>query len=373
MRNVRNSKHSFPSNGWYDAECKTMRSQIRRIKIDGQLGNFLNSQAEYKKLLQRKKRQYQQCILNEMYGSTSPQLMWSTLKKVCPSTKNNMPVKQSDLCNQFQNTHNMFNCDYFNKSFESEVKEFMNKYDKNDFKKCCDSSDTVLHDVLGCHFTETEVKNALQIIKGNKSSGLDGLPAEVLKSQVHVLSSPICMMFNFMLDKGEFPSDWIKGLTIPVHKGGDRKKPENYRRITILPLLGKLFETIVNVRLNFVKEALTLQDPFNGGFKKGSMTADNLFVLSGCIQKAEALKQPLYVCFVDFKRAFDTISRDMMFYKLICRGFDGKTIRLLRDMYKKTKMKVCINGILSDIITDETGVNQGSLNSPDMFIDFRYK
>ena len=109
---------------------------------------------------------------------------------------------------------------------------------------------------------------------------------------------------------------------------------------------------------------------YNGGFKKNSMTADNMFVLLGCIQRSKALGQPLYVCFVDFKRAFDTVNREMMFYKLLKRKIDGKIIRILRDMYKKTSAKVCVNGMLSDLMNDETGVNQGGPNSPDMFVDF---
>ena len=138
-----------------------------------------------------------------------------------------------------------------------------------------------------------------------------------------------------MYDKGEFPKEWANGLTIPISKGGDKNKPENYRRVTMLPLLGKLFETIVNIRLVFIKDCLNKHDPFNGGFKKGSMTSDNMFVLLRSLEKSYALKQPLYVCFVDFKCAFDSVNRNLMFFILINRGYDGKTVKLLRDMYKK--------------------------------------
>ena len=62
-----------------------------------------------------------------------------------------------------------------------------------------------------------------------------------------------------------------------------------------------------------MKEALLQQDPFNDGFKKGSMTSDKMFVLLGCIRKAPALKQPLYDCFVHFQCAFDNVNKDMMF------------------------------------------------------------
>ena len=122
-----------------------------------------------------------------------------------------------------------------------------------------------------------------------------------------------------MLDKREFPQEWITGLTVPIPKGGDPNNHENYGRVTILPILGKLFETLIDIRLIFLKDALCQHDPFNGGFKKGSMTSDKIFVLLGCIQKAQAMNEPLYVCFVDLKRAFDTEYRRMMFFKLMKR------------------------------------------------------
>ena len=121
----------------------------------------------------------------------------------------------------------------------------------------------------------------------------------------------------------EFPSEWATGLTVPLHKEGDKKNHENYWKIKILPLLGKLFEILVINRLTFMKESLRLKDPYNGGFKKGSMTSDNMFILLDSVQNASALKQPLYVCFVDFKRAFDTVNREMMFYRVVKTGIDG--------------------------------------------------
>ena len=87
-----------------------------------------------------------------------------------------------------------------------------------------------------------------------------------------------------MLDMGNFPDCWIEGLIFPIHKGGDKKDPSNYRRITVLPSMGKLFETLVNNRLVFMKDVFNMEDKFNGGFKKNSSTSDNMFLLVGAIQ-----------------------------------------------------------------------------------------
>jgi len=95
-----------------------------------------------------------------------------------------------------------------------------------------------------------------------------------------------------------------------------------------------------------------------------------MYILLGAIQHAQFLKLPLYVAYVDFRRAFDSINRNMMFYKLLQRNYDGKIIRILYDMYQKTKSKVCVNGSLSSFLVDTLRVNQGGPNSPDTFKDF---
>ena len=350
-------------------KAKRTNSQIiHGDKKDSEnLDEYLILQKQYKQLIQRKKRQYQQKTVANLCSTDNSQQMWSVLKSGLQPQSKEIPVSSSKLCDQFQNNAGKYDCKSFDKSFEAEAREFMERYDKGVSNvDVCD----IVKDIMNSHITDEEMQNALLHLKNKKCSGLDGIPAEVLKSQTTVLSNSLCLLFNYMMDKGEFPEEWVKGLTIPIPKGGDKKNPENYRRITMLPVLGKLFETIVNIRLVFMKNALKMVDPFNGGFKKGSMTSDNIFVLSGCIDKARATNQPLYVCFVDFKRAFDSVNRQLMFYKLLQRGIDGKIVKLLRNMYKNTKTKVCVNGLLSNLITDETGVNQGGPNSPDMFVDF---
>ena len=65
-----------------------------------------------------------------------------------------------------------------------------------------------------------------------------------------------------------FPDSWIEGLISPIHKGGDKKYPSNYRRITVLPSMGKLFETLVNNRLVFMRDVFNMEDKLNGGFQE---------------------------------------------------------------------------------------------------------
>ena len=120
-----------------------------------------------------------------------------------------------------------------------------------------------------------------------------------------------------MLGKGEFLDAWAEGLRTAIYKAGYRLDPNSYRGITVLPIFAKIFEIVFHYRLQLVCQAFGLQDEYNGGFVKGNMTADNMLILNSLIQRQILNSDTLIVCFVDFSKAFDVISRNILFYKLI--------------------------------------------------------
>ena len=171
-------------------------------------------------------------------------------------------------------------------------------------------------------------------MKCKKACGSDG----ALHSSLEVILPATTLTLNYMLDMGNFPDSWIEGLIFPIHKSGDKKDPSNYRRITVLPSMGKLFKNLVNNRLVLMKDVFNMEDKFNGGFKNSS-TSNNMFLLIGAIQRAEFLKQPLYVALLDFKRAFDTVNRNMLFYKLVKRKLMGIFVSYCMTCITKQSLK----------------------------------
>ena len=118
----------------------------------------------------------------------------------------------------------------------------------------------------------------------------------------------------------------------------------------------------------FVSEAFQDTDEFNGGFRKGSRTTDNTFILLGLIQRQLFLGKSLYLCMVDFSKAFDLVNRHTLFYKLMKQGYHGgRVIDTVRSLYRKTYFKVKCDGMLSTPILDQLGVNQGGNASPTLF------
>jgi hypothetical protein len=150
-------------------------------------------------------------------------------------------------------------------------------------------------------------------IKDKKSSGIDGVPSELFKYTKDVLGDALLTLLNYVLDIGEYPEKWAEGIISPVFKAGNHNDPNNYKRITVQPAVSKILDTLVNNRLIFLTEVLDQDDIYNGGFKKGSSTADNMFVLLSVIQRQKALGKPLYIAFIDFRREFDSVNMTLLF------------------------------------------------------------
>ena len=167
------------------------------------------------------------------------------------------------------------------------------------------------------------------LYKPGKACGVDGIPSECLLYAADNLDSPLMALFNYVFDNGEYPDEWAEGIINPIHKTGPFIQPDNYRKITVLNALGKLFETVLNSRLNYLRQVCKQEDPFQNGFKNGCSTIDNDFILNGIIEKHRAINKPLYICYIDFKSAFDFVSRHALLFKLLNRGVKGKMLRIL--------------------------------------------
>ncbi len=170
-------------------------------------------------------------------------------------------------------------------------------------------------------------------------------------------------MFNYILTDSVYPNQWAERLIRPVFKSGNKTDANNYRRITLLPSVAKILYTMINNLLVFFTDSWGNGDIHNGGFKKGSYTADNLVILNSMIQRQKALNRPLFIAFIDFRKAFDSINHSL-FYELLKPVYHGKIINLLKSLYSKTKGKIKVRNMLLDFLHDTQGVNQGGVSSP---------
>ncbi len=220
-------------------------------------------------------------------------------------------------------------------------------------------------EALDAEISVTECKKALKRLVNGKSPGLDRIPYEYLKTGSLILSPFLTKLFNCILQSGCYPSEWTQAIICSIYKAGDKADPENYRGISLLPSLGKLFDTILETRLRSWEKANAVLNQNQAGFRSGYATVDHIFTLNSIIQRYKSEGRKVYCAFIDFSKAFDTVNRTVLYYKLQKEGVSPKFIRLIRSLYSQTK--ACIKGYENEFFDILSGVQQGAPLSPLFF------
>jgi hypothetical protein len=151
---------------------------------------------------------------------------------------------------------------------------------------------------------------------------------------VVALQQPLLIAFNKILHEGYCESLSI-GIIHALYKGGDCNQFDNYRGIIVGPVLAKVFAMILESYINQWVETNDLRAKGQAGFRKDFRTTDNLFILRTLNEQAKFQKKKLYTCFVDFKKAFDTIPKDLLWQVLEGLSIIGRILECLCSMYRQ--------------------------------------
>ena len=175
---------------------------------------------------------------------------------------------------------------------------------------------TCLNTDLNSVITEQEVINAIKLLKNNKACNTDMIINEFLKHSCDKLVTTYVKLFNIVFDTGILPDSWSEGIIVPIYKNkGDPKSPDNYRGITVLSCFSKLFTTVLNNRLNRYLEDFNILCEEQAGFRKLYGTTDHIFNMKCIIDLYIRCNKPLYVAFIDYRAAFDSVDRLALWHK----------------------------------------------------------
>ena len=174
-------------------------------------------------------------------------------------------------------------------------------------------------------------------------------------------------LFNYLFDKGIYPEQWTESIILPLFKKGDVNNTHNYRGISLCNICSKLYSSVINQRLQDWVNLNNITGEHQAGFKKGYCTIDHVFTLLAAVQKQFVNNQKLYVAFVDFEKAFDSISRKLLWPVLLKNGINGNLHRCIKSMYANVKARIRNGAMLTDFVNCTTGVKQGDICSPVLF------
>ena len=190
---------------------------------------------------------------------------------------------------------------------------------------------------------------------------------EMIKASNEEILELYMTLFNKIIKEETYPSNWNTSLTQVIHKEGNKDDPSNYRGIALTSNLSKLFNSILDTRITKYLEDTNTIRPEQGGFRKDHRTSDHIFILQTIIKKYTRNRGKLYGCFVDLKKAYDSVWRRGLIHKLEESGINPQTVNLIEDMYKKTYTSVIYNKHILPEIQTKRGVKQGDNLSPLLF------
>ena len=166
------------------------------------------------------------------------------------------------------------------------------------------------------------------------------------------------------------PRQWRDGLIVNIVKKGDREDPGNYRGITLLSVVGKVFCKILNNRLVQCLDKEGALHEGQAGFRLNRGCMDNVYTLNEIVQGRLREDKKTYAFFLDIQKAYDTVRLDDLWYKLWDMGVKGRMWRVIKKMYMSSRSAVLLEGEKSDSFNVDQGVAQGCSLSPILFSVF---
>lgn len=245
------------------------------------------------------------------------------------------------------------------------AKHFASVYEAN-------NSPIILQCDNECHqylqFTETEILNVINKLDKCKTNSPDGIPPIFYIETADSIAKALTILFNMSTSAMTYPDEFKKSIITPIYKSGDIENVENYRPISILPTISKIFDKLLYLHIN--SKTSHLISSCQHGFTAGKSTTTNLLEYVDYLSSNMMNGGQVDAIYMDLAKAFDKIDHNILIAKLGTLPLSPCLIILLQSYLTNRKQFVCVYGEKSDAITPESSVPQGSILSPLLFALF---
>ena len=215
--------------------------------------------------------------------------------------------------------------------------------------------------------TYNEVLNAIKSLRNDCSTGADQIPTKFIKPIAEFLASPLCHIINTCIQMSAFPTKWKTARISPIPKVDDPRANDDYRPISILPVLSKIFERLVmNQIVDFIEKEKILNEKVCG-YRKGHSTVTALLGIKDMIVQAMGRGEITLMVLADFSKAFDTIDYKTLIYKMHALKFSNSFLKWLLNYLDNRHQFVQVDDKMSELMLTKFGVPQGSILGPVLF------
>nr|CAI5827341.1 unnamed protein product [Callosobruchus analis] len=347
---------------WFTEEIRQYREYLHFLtRINSSNSNLVNnselqkSRNIYRDLINKAKKE-----ANDSYIKTAN----NKQKAIWDVIKSNSSIKSNS--NQHQLSANDFN-DHFVQIASNIISQMSPSSPSRYNSDCVNNVNSIFT------FKETsiiELRDIITNLKNTQGKDAYNLSIKIIKTIKNLIVIPLCKILNECIASNIFPYCLKIARVVPVYKKGKIEDLDNYRPISIIPVFGKIFETILNKQIVYYFESNNLISDSQFGFRKGKSTTLALMQLVDYVQRCFDDGSIARATFYDLKKAFDCVSHSLLIQKLSMYGFDVKSIELIKSYLTDRRQYVSIQGQCSNVRKIEHGVPQGSIIGPTLFIVF---